>query len=321
MKKKLISIITPVYNEEENILYYYETITKSLVKHQDKYDFEIVLTDNGSTDRTFALIKELAAHDSRLRAFRFSRNFGYQKSIYTGFTKARGAAAIDFDCDLQDPPELLGKFLEAWENGAHIVYGVRKTRQEGAFITFLRKTFYRVIHAISEENLPHDAGDFMLLDAAILKQLATIEDQTPYLRGTIFSLGFKQVGIPYDRKARKFGKSKFPFVKMLSLAIDGIISQSNLPLRLASYTGLLVAVLTLLGSAAYLLLKLIWGSSIPAGFTTTTLLILFSISMNAIFLGIIGEYIARIYNQVRKHPLTIIRESIENVRSKRDAEE
>ena len=146
MKKKLISIITPVYNEEENILYYYETITKSLVKHQDKYDFEIVLTDNGSTDRTFALIKELAAHDSRLRAFRFSRNFGYQKSIYTGFTKARGAAAIDFDCDLQDPPELLGKFLEAWENGAHIVYGVRKTRQEGAFITFLRKTFYRVIH-------------------------------------------------------------------------------------------------------------------------------------------------------------------------------
>ena len=119
----------------------------------------------------------------------------------------------------------------------------------------------------------------MLLDAAILKQLATIEDQTPYLRGTIFSLGFKQVGIPYDRKARKFGKSKFPFVKMLSLAIDGIISQSNLPLRLASYTGLLVAVLTLLGSAAYLLLKLIWGSSIPAGFTTTTLLILFSISM------------------------------------------
>ena len=311
MTKKLISIVTPVYNEEENIHFYYNGITKAFEPLQDSYDFEIVLTDNGSTDRTFELIKEIAERDPRVRAFRFSRNFGYQKSIFTGFTKARGDAAIDFDCDLQDPPELLGRFIEEWEKGAHIVYGIRKTRQEGTFITFLRRTFYRLLDAISEDTLPHDAGDFMLLDSSIIKQLSTIEDQSPYLRGTIFGFGFKQVGIPYNRNARQFGTSKFPFVKMLGLAIDGIVSQSSTPLRLASYMGLIITCLTLLLSAAYLGAKMIWGTAIPAGFTTTTILILFSISLNGLFLGIIGEYLARIYAQVRKRPLTIIQESVD----------
>ena len=311
MTKKLISIVTPVYNEEENILYYYEGISKALLPFQDKYDFEIILTDNGSTDKTFEMIRDLATKDQRIRAFRFSRNFGYQKSIYTGFTKARGDAAIDFDCDLQDPPRLLGQFIEAWEKGAHIVYGVRKTRQEGTVITFLRRIFYRLLNAISDDNLPHDAGDFMMLDASIIKQLAAIEDQTPYLRGTIFSMGFKQTGIEYDRDARKFGKSKFPFFKMLGLAIDGIVSQSSVPLRIASYMGLIVATTTVVLSAGYLAAKLLWSAEIPAGFTTTTILILFSISLNALFLGIIGEYLARIYSQVRKRPITIIQESID----------
>ncbi|MHC1712838.1 MAG: glycosyltransferase family 2 protein [Solidesulfovibrio sp.] len=309
--KKMISIVTPVYNEEENIAFYYEGMTKVLDTYQEQYDFEFVLTDNGSTDRTFEMIRSLAQKDSRIRAFRFSRNFGYQKSIYTGFTKARGDAAIDFDCDLQDPPELLGRFLEAWENGAHIVYGVRETRQEGKCITMLRRFFYRFLNAISDDDLPHDAGDFMLLDADIIKLLVNIEDKTPYLRGTIFSLGFKQIGIPYDRRARQHGTSKFPFLKMLSLAIDGIISQSSAPLRLASYLGLAVAVVTVLLSGGYLVDKLLHGATIPAGFTTITLLILFSISLNALFLGIIGEYLARIYRQVRKQPITIIQESID----------
>ncbi len=312
MRKKLISIITPVYNEEDNIRFYHAEMSKALVPLEAKYDFEIVLTDNGSTDKTFDLIRELAAKDQRIRAFRFSRNFGYQKSIFTGFCKARGDAAIDFDCDLQDPPDLIGRFLNEWEAGAHIVYGVRKTRQEGPFVTFLRRVFYRLLDAISEESLPPDAGDFMLLDAEVLKHLSRIDDQAPYLRGTIFGFGFKQVGVPYDRRARQFGKSKFPFMKMLGLAIDGIVSQSSVPLRLATYMGLAVAGVMLLLSAGYLGAKLVLGTEIPAGFTTTTILILFSISLNALFLGIIGEYLARIYAQVRRRPITIVQESIDH---------
>jgi dolichol-phosphate mannosyltransferase len=311
MTKKLISIVTPVYNEEENIRYYYETISKAIVPLQDKYNFEIILTDNGSTDKTFAIIKEIANQDTRICAFRFSRNFGYQKSIFTGFTKAHGDAAIDFDCDLQDPPELIGKFIEEWEKGAHIVYGIRKTRQEGMFITLMRRLFYRLLDAISEESLPHDAGDFMLLDSSIVKQLSAIDDQTPYLRGTIFNFGFNQVGIPYDRNARQFGKSKFPFINLMGLAVDGIISQSSTPLRLASYMGLFIAFVTFALSGGYFCAKLLLGANIPAGFTTTTILILFSISLNGLFLGIIGEYLARIYSQVRKRPITIIQESLD----------
>jgi len=311
MSKKLISIVTPVYNEEENILLYYGELAKALKPLEDRYDFEIVLTDNGSTDKTFELIKKLAENDSRIRAFRFSRNFGYQRSIYTGFCQARGDAAIDFDCDLQDPPSLLPRFIQEWEKGARIVYGVREKRQEGKAITFMRRFFYRLINAISDEPLPYDAGDFMLLDREILKHLIAVKDQNPYLRGTIFGFGFKQVGIPYERDARRFGTSKFPFIKMLHLAIDGIVSQSSAPLRLASYTGIAVAALTLILSAGYIGAKLLWGVAIPSGFTTTTILILFSISMNGLFLGIIGEYLARIYSQVRQRPITIIEERID----------
>lgn len=310
MAKKLISIVTPVYNEEDNIDFYYTRIKAAIAPLQDHYDFEIVLTDNASIDNTFALIRALAEKDPSIRAFRFSRNFGYQKSILTGLTQARGDAAIEFDCDLQDPPELLPVFLEAWEKGTHIVYGVRRKRQEGLIVTFLRRCFYRLINQISEYTLPPDAGDFMLLDRCVLEELRHVDDQKPYLRGIIFSLGFSQLGIPYDRNARQFGISKFPLKKMIGLALDGIISQSDLPLRLASYTGLGIALTTVLLSGCYLLMYVFAGASLPPGFTTTVLLILFSISLNAIFLGIIGEYVARIYRQVRRQPLTIIQETI-----------
>jgi dolichol-phosphate mannosyltransferase len=304
--KKLISIITPIYNEEENINWYYEKITKEIDRLSDKYDFEIVLTDNCSTDNTFELLEKLARKDKRIRVFKFSRNFGYQKSIWTGYSKAKGDAAIEFDCDLQDPPEFLERFLKEWENGAKIVYGIRKKRQEGFFITSLRKTFYRLINKISYNDLPEDAGDFMLIDRVILNHLKNVDDYDLYLRGIIFSFGYKRIGIEYSRNQRLQGVSKFPLKHMIKLAVDGIISQSIVPLRLASYAGLIIAFVALILSSFYIFAKFFLKIYLPTGFTTVAVLILFSISLNAIFLGIIGEYLALIYIQNKKRPMTII---------------
>jgi dolichol-phosphate mannosyltransferase len=314
MNKKLVSIVCPVYNEEENVNNFYKSIT-AVTDKLETYDFEFIFTDNHSEDSTYELLDALASKDSRLRVFRFSKNFGFQKSILTGYRKARGAAAIEFDADCQDPPELLSDFLREWEKGYQIVYGIRKERKEGLLVTVLRKLFYRLINKISDHNhLPHDAGDFMLIDAAVLEQLRQVDDQNPYLRGIIFGFGFKQKGIEYKRNARQYGKSKFPFFKMLSLAVDGIVSQSTLPLRLSSYLGIAISIMALLLAFTYVLIKIFFNDyiNIPTGFTTLAFLGLLSIGINAMFLGIIGEYLARTYSQTKKYPLTIIERKIDN---------
>lgn len=315
-KKKLISIITPVLNEEENVTHYYNRISSVIQSLSDRYQFEIIITDNCSSDRTFELFTELAQKDRRFRIFRFSRNFGFQNSIWTGYSKARGEAAIEIDCDLQDPPELLGEFLREWERGTKIVYGIRKTRKEGKIITTIRKLFYRFINRISDQHLPHDAGDFMLIDRAVLNEITMIKDHHLYLRGTIFGLGFSRKGIVFDREIREFGTSKFSLSKMVLLALDGIISQSILPLRIASYVGIAVAILMFVMSGFYVVGRLFnWFVTYP-GFTTTTVLILFSISLNGIFLGIIGEYLARVYVQLKNRPIVIIEKAVDSVQEK-----
>lgn len=307
---KLISIIVPVYNEEANIEKFYGELL-SVTNSLHKYNFEFVFMDNCSQDSSFNILENISRQDSRIRVFSFSRNFGYQKSILTGYIKAVGDAAIEFDCDGQDPPQLLGQFIEEWEKGSQIVYGIRIKRQEGFIITKLRKIFYRLINKISEQNLPYDAGDFMLIDRVVLDQLKTIKDQNPYLRGFIFGLGFKQQGIAYSRRARERGESKFPFFRMLDLAIDGIISQSVLPLRLASYIGITASLLSIFLTIIYVTMKVYFSENLPEGFTTAVVLQLFSIGLNSMFLGILGEYIARIYMQSRNMPLTIIAKKID----------
>jgi dolichol-phosphate mannosyltransferase len=309
--KKLISIITPVYNEEKTIDKYYSEITATIDNLSDKYDFEIIITDNCSTDSTFEKIRKIAAKDKRVRAYSFSKNFGYQKSIFTGYSKCNGDAAIEIDCDLQDPPSLIGEFLKEWEAGNKIVYGIRIKRRESAFVNFLRKLFYRLISKISDNDLPYDAGDFMLIDRRILNLLKKVTDHNLYLRGIIFSFGFKRKGIHYARDERKEGESKFRAGKMITLALDGIISQSILPLRLASFFGVLVSCLTFIICLTYILVKLYTNVYMPAGFTTIIVAILFSTGMNAIFLGIMGEYMARIYTQQKNNQFIIIEESIE----------
>lgn len=308
--KTLISIVIPVYNEEENVELCYHQINKILMSISKKYEFEFIFTDNHSTDNTFNKLKDLTEVDKRIRVIRFSRNFGFQRSILTGYLAAKGDAAIQLDCDLQDPPELINDFIAKWEEGYKVVYGIRISRKEGKFITALRKIFYRLIDILSDTNIPHDAGDFRIIDRCIIDVLAKTQDMRPYIRGMISSIGFKQIGIPYERAARKHGQSKFSFKHLFQLAIDGITNHSIVPLRFATYTGLLISLITFLGVVSYVIGQFFFGKHWPAGFATTTALILTSLSLNALFLGIIGEYLGRIYLQTKPSPLTIIEQEI-----------
>jgi dolichol-phosphate mannosyltransferase len=302
----LISIVIPVYNEEANVRKAYEAVARVFDGLRGRYEFEVIFTDNHSADETFARIAEIAKADPRVHAVRFARNFGFQRSVITGYRLARGDAAIQLDCDLQDPPELFPKFLAEWEKGHDVVVGIRRFRDEGKYLQWGRQLYYRMLNRISSDNLMPDSGDFRLIDRSILDQLRRIDDFSPYTRGLTSVLAANQVGLPYDRIARKEGASKFPLVKLVGLAVDGFVAHSTVPLRIATAAGLIIAMLTMAASFFYLIGRLIFGMDWPEGFATTTILILFGISLNAIFLGIIGEYIGRIYEQIRVRPTTVI---------------
>ncbi len=311
-QKKLVSILIPVFNEEDNVDRAYRAVVEQFDKMADTYDLEILFTDNHSTDKTFSCLEAIAKRDHRVKVIRFSRNYGYQKSILIGYLNAQGDCAIQLDCDLQDPPELIPEMLRLWEEGNAVVYGLRRSRQEGWLINVTRRLFYRLIDALSETELPLDAGDFRLVDRCILKEMHLVDDGTPYLRGLISTMGFNQVSLPYDRAARAAGESKFNFTALAKLAIDGVVNHSLVPLRLASLSGIIIGALMLLGIGVFIVGRLFLGQAWPAGFATTTILLLFSITLNALFLGIIGEYLGRIYIQTKRKPVVIV-ERMENV--------
>lgn len=300
-----VSVLIPAYNEEANVDRAYQAIV-AVFRTLPDYEYEIIVTDNHSTDRTFPILKELAANDPRLRVIRFARNYGYQRSLLVAYKAATGACSVQIDCDLQDPPELIPRMLELWRQGHQIVYGIRRSLADGWFVGWLRRSFYSVIRMMSEDDLPLNAGEFRLVDARILAELRNVEDTSPYLRGLISSMGFSQVGFEYDRGARIAGESKFPLRAMLALAVDGVLNHSLVPLRIASLVSLAVGTITFFTIFVYLLGKLFFGQEWPAGFATTTMLLLMSIMLNAMFLGIIGEYLGRIFMQSKRRPIPII---------------
>ena len=309
--RPLISVIVPVYDEEDNVVACYEAVTAVLATVADRYDWEFVFTDNHSSDRTFELLAELAVRDRRVRVFRFSRNFGFQRSIMTGYLMARGDAAVQLDCDLQDPPAMILDFLARWEEGFKVVYGIRRSRPEAAWLRGARRMFYRLVDTLSEQPLPHDAGDFRLVDRRVIDELRHHHDMHPYLRGMIAGMGFAQTGIPYDREARRGGRSKFNLFSLSLLALDGIVGQSHQPLRVASYIGVGAGALAVVTALVLVFEKLFLGASWPSGWAFLVVLVLASLAINAFLLGIIGEYIGRTYSQVRPQPLTIIENAID----------
>ncbi len=308
-EKTLVSVLVPAFNEEATIERAYDTIVKAFEGLED-YDYEIIFSDNHSSDRTFGLLEKLARKDPRLKAIRLSRNYGYQRSLLRLYKAASGDCAVQLDCDLQDPPELIPEMLARWREGHQVVYGIRRSLQDGFFTAMARRVFYRFVRAISHDDLPLNAGEFRLVDKVILTELQQVNDTTPYLRGLISAMGFSQVGIEYDRADRIAGESKFPLKSMIMLAVDGVLNHSLLPLRLASIAGLVIGLLSFLLTFGYLLGSLVLGQEWPAGFATTTILLLMSISINAIFMGIIGEYLGRIFLQSKNSSQPIVQTSL-----------
>ncbi len=309
-QKKLLSVLIPVFNEEQNIIPCYTAVVEALKAVSDEFDFEIIFTDNHSKDKTFEVLQELAKSDQRIKVARFSKNFGFQKSILCAYRLAKGDIAVQLDVDLQDSPSLIPMMINYWKQGYQVVYGVRKQRKESWFMNTQRKIFYRLINYLSEDNLPLDAGDFRLVDRTVLNQLKTLNDASPYLRGTITSYGFNQIGFEYERNKRERGETNFTFKSLILLGLDGIMNHSVIPLRIATVVGLITSLITTILIGVYVAGKFLYGYEWPRGFTTLTVLILLSISMNALFLGIIGEYIGRIFKQVKNNNPVIIERSI-----------
>lgn len=307
--RRLISLVMPVYNEEANLDRAYAALT-AVFDGLPRYDLEFVFTDNHSEDRTFERLATLAKADSRIKAIRFTRNYGFQRSLLTAYRHASGDAAIQIDCDLQDPPELIPQFIALWEQGHDVVVGLRRRRQEARLLTLGRRAFYALLSRISDDQVTRDAGDFRLVDRSVINRLKALNDFNPYVRGAVSSLAARETGIPYDRVQRIHGRSKFPLRKLVGFALDGILGHSVLPLRLASYAGLAISLATFLLSLFYLLEALRFGRSWPSGFATLIVVTLFGVSLNAIFLGIIGEYVSRIYQQVRFRPLVVVESTL-----------
>lgn len=313
----LLSIIVPVYNEEGNIEPLFARLRPIVRQIRDEFGLaaEIVVNDNCSTDRTFEELRAYAdRHDPQefdLRIFRFARNIGFQKSILVGYCKARGDAVAQIDADLQDPPELLLDFLRKWREGYKVVYGVRERREESALMNAVRRAFYRFIDRISEDDLPHDSGDFRLIDRCLVDVIRQLQDHDPYLRGMVASLGLRQIGISYARTARQHGKSKFGFSELLNLAVNGITNHSAVPLRVASYLALAVVFVAALLILHYLVGWVLAAERMPLGFMTQLLLQLGSLAALSLLIAIQGLYINRIYNQVKERPLAIIEYSFQ----------
>lgn len=309
MTKTLISIVIPVFNEEHNIPLAYAAVSEQFTGRPD-LEYEIIFTDNHSTDKSFAVLTEIAARDRRVKVLRFSRNFGFNRSILAGYRHASGAAAIQIDCDLEDPPSLFPQFIELWRQGHDVVIGVRTQRTESRFVGVGRRLFFNLLNRVS--NIPHieNSGDFRLVDRTILDQLRVIADPDPYVRGLISELAANQTAVEFARNVRQHGESKFPLRQLVRLALVGLYAHSTAPLKLATYAGLAITLLTAVLSGGYILAWLVSPDAWPAGFATTTVLILFGISLNALFLGIIGEYVARIYHHVRVRPSVVVESTL-----------
>ena len=308
-KRPLISIAIPVLNEADNLDALYARLCALAVRMSGLCDMDFVFSDNHSDDATWEKLTELARRDPRVRAIRFSKNVGFQRSILANYLHTQGDAVMQIDADLQDPPELLEQFFEQWQRGCMVVYGIRRKRREGFLLNALRKFGYWFIDSISEHPIPRDVGDFRLVDRRVITALSRHRSSNPYLRGLIAGMGFQQTGITYDREARVAGKSKFSIGQLMRLGLTGVFNHSVVPLRIATWAGLLLVGLSIVGAIYYVYLRIAFPD-LPRGLASLHILVLFGIGFQSLLLGILGEYLLRIYVIVRSEPIAIIEQSL-----------
>ena len=317
----LISVIVPCYNEEEVIGETHSRLA-SLLGQLDGFDYELIYVDDGSRDRTPELLQQIHASNSRARVLRFSRNFGHQVALTAGLEHASGAAVVVIDADLQDPPEVIPEMVARWRDGYEVVYGVRTDRPgESSFKLWTAKIFYRLINRLSETKMPLDAGDFRLMDRKVVDALLAMPERDRFVRGMVSWVGFRQIAVLYARAPRQAGTGKYPFLKMLKFALDGVLSFSLTPLRLAIWTGFLAILMAVAGIIYAVLLRL-YTTDWVRGWASLFVAILFMGGVQLISLGIIGEYIGRIYGEVKQRPLYLLREKVgfENEQKDKDKE-
>jgi glycosyltransferase involved in cell wall biosynthesis len=304
--RPVLSVVVPCFNEEDVLR---ETNGRLIaVLGGISPNFEIVYVDDGSTDSTPDLLREMQLQENRIRALRFSRNFGHQVAITAGLEHARGDAVVIIDADLQDPPEVIREFFQKWLDGHDVAYGVRVEREgETAFKRATAKLFYRLISRLSDTAIPLDTGDFRLMDRSVVNALLAMPERDRFVRGMVSWLGFSQVAVPYRRAPRFAGDTKFSLFKMMRFATDGIVSFSILPLRMATWIGFAASGIALV-EIAVALFDRIFTHGLVRGWTSTVIAIWFVGGVQLICLGIIGEYVGRIYGESKRRPLYVVRE-------------
>ncbi len=301
------SIIIPVYNEELVVRETYSRLKAVMDKADGSY--ELLFVNDGSQDKTIDILKELAVQDRHVKYLDFSRNFGHQIAITAGMDHATGSAIVVIDADLQDPPELILDMIEKWKEGYEIVYAKRTKRKgETFFKKQTAKIFYRLLRASTDIEIPLDTGDFRLLDRKVCDQLKGMKEQSRFVRGLVSWVGFKQTAIEYERDERLAGETKYPLKKMLKFSMDGITSFSYKPLKLASLLGVMLSAASSLAILIVLYQRLFTDTTIP-GWSSLLLTMLFFNGVMLIMLGVIGEYIGRIYDEAKNRPLYILRDS------------
>jgi len=303
----LVSIVIPAFNEELTIATTFNRLNRVLLELQ--IDFELIFVNDGSRDQTLPLLLRLAHDHPEVRVIDFSRNFGHQIAVTAGIDHARGDVVILIDADLQDPPELIGAFLAKWREGYDVVYAVRQSREgETWFKTWSARLFYRLLHRMTDIDIPLDTGDFRLMSRQVARTLSSIREHHRFLRGMVSWVGFRQTGIPYVRAERYAGESKYPLRKMLKFSMDGMTSFSFKPLQIATQLGMIVAMFGFMGIILVVVEKVFLHTT-AIGWASLMVVILFLGGIQLLMLGIVGEYMGRIYDEVRDRPMYIVRES------------
>ena len=303
---KKVSLVIPMYYEEEVAEECYNRVTKVLSSLQD-YTYEIVFINDGSKDKTLEILEGIAKKDTNIKVISFARNFGHQCAVTAGLQFVTGDAIVIIDADLQDPPELIPDMLKLWENGNEVIYGKRKTRDgESKFKLLTAKMFYQTLNALSDVDIPKDTGDFRLVDKKVVDVINSLPEHNKFLRGLFSWVGFKQIPFEYERKERFAGKTKYPLKKMLKLASDGIISFSTKPLKIVGGLGILSMVISVLVLVYAILSFIFHWHNLTAGWTSLMVTMTFLSGIILISLWMIGEYIARIYDEVKQRPQYII---------------
>jgi polyisoprenyl-phosphate glycosyltransferase len=304
-----LSIIAPIFNESGNLPELYRRVNETMERSGETW--ELILVDDGSTDGSTDMIRELARQDAHVRPVIFARNFGHQIAVTAGLDYSRGRAVVIIDSDLQDPPEVILDMIGKWREGYQVVYAVRTEREgESWFKLATASLFYRLIYRITDVDIPMDTGDFRLLDRRVVNVINQMRERHRFLRGMSVWVGFRQIGVPYRRAARFAGETKYPLKKMVKFASDAITGFSYFPLQMATYLGFFSAGLSILAIPVVIIMRLA-GSAAFLGQATTLIAVLFLGGVQLVSLGILGEYIGRLYDEAKGRPLYIVQEGPE----------